>query len=187
MKGIKTTILLVIIAILIIYYHLIPEKCYGLIPVGFLWICLLYVIGIILILIIRHKSIKQYRITNRKTAKIPIYIALGLSFIILSVLMLINIRDNSKVLIHAEQRKGSENHFLLLKQNNTFEYSWCYVDIGCTKIGRYKMYRDTIYLSDFIRGDSLMITKFYHKDKWLIPIKDKIMTKDSTKFFKIIK
>ena len=187
MKGIKTTILFVIIAILIIYYHQIPEKCYGLVPVGFLWICLLYVIGIILIFIIRHKSIKQYRITKSKTAKIPIYIVLGLSIIILSVLMYNNIRDNSKVLIHAEQRKGSENHSLLLKQNNTFEYSWCHVDIGCTMIGKYKMFRDTIYLSSSIRGDSLMITKFYRKDTFLITFKDKIILKDSTKFFKIIK
>jgi hypothetical protein len=187
MKGIKTTILFVIITTLIIYYHLIPEKCYGLVPVGFLWICLLYVIGIILIIIIVNKSIKQYLKTKSKIAKIPIYAVLCLIAMIMSVLTRNYIRDNSNVLIDAEQWKGLERHTILLKQNRTFEYSWCHVDIGCRTIGKYKMFGDTICLSDSIIGDSMMITKFYRKDAFLIPIKNDLTSNDSSKYFKIKK
>jgi hypothetical protein len=187
MKGIKTTILFVIIALLIIYYHLTPVEFYGLVPIGFLWICLLYLIGIILIIIIISKSIKQYRKTKGKNAKNPIYIVLGLIVMILSVLTRNYIRDNSKVLIDAEQWEGLEIHTILLKKNKTFEYSWSQVDIGYRIIGKYKMFGDTISLNDSIRGDSMMITKFYRKDTFLIPIKDNKILNDSSKYFKIKK
>jgi len=187
MKGIKSTILFLIISILIIYYHLDRQECYGLVPIGFLWICLLYLIGIILISIIIHKSIKQYRITKSKIAKIPIYIVLCLIVMIISVLTRNYIRDNSNVLINAEHWKGLERHTLLLKQNKSFEYSWCHVDIGCRTIGKYKMFGDTICLSDSIIGDSMIITKFYRKDTFLIPIKNKMTLNDSSKYFKIKK
>ena len=187
MKGIKTTILFVIIAILIIYYHLIPEKCYGLVPVGFLWICLLYFLFAILIIIILKKSIKQYRNTRSKISLIPIYTVIFLSILIMTILIRNNLRDNSKVLIIAEQGKSLKRHSLLLKQNNTFEYSWCYVDIGCRAIGKYKMSGDTICLSDSIMGDSMMIIKLYRKDTFLIPMKNHLILNDSSKYFRIKK
>ncbi len=185
MKGIKTTILFIIISILIIYYHLTPRECYGLVPIGFLWICFLYLIGIILIIIIISKSKKQYRKTKVKNAKIPIYIILCLMVMIMSVLTRNYIRDNSNVLIDAEQLSGLERHTILLKQNKTFEYSWSHVDIGCRTIGKYKMIGDTICLNVSLRGDSMMITKFYRKDTFLIPIKNNMTLTDSTKYFKI--
>lgn len=187
MKGIKTTILFVIIVTLIIYYHLIPGESDGLIPIGFLWICFLYIVGIVLIFLIFYKSIKQYRKIKRKKALTPIYISLFVCIINFAILSMNYNRDNSPVFIRAEQWKGLENHTILLKQNKTFEYSLVHIDIGNTIIGRYKLLGDSIFLSDSIRGDSIIFDRFYYNNDFLIPIKNGILLKDSTKYFKIKK
>jgi hypothetical protein len=187
MKGIKTIITFVIITVLIIYYHLLPERCHGIVSVGFLWISLLYITGIILVFVISHNGVKQYRITKNRTALVPVYVVSGLSILIIIVVVGLNIRDSSKILIQAEQTAGAESHSLVLKQNNTFEYSWCHIDFGCTLTGKYKTSRDTVYLSNSIQCDSIMINKLYHKDMFLIPLNPEITINDTSKFFKISK
>lgn len=187
MKNRKKIIILLIISILIIYYHLKPVECYGLLPIGFLWVCILYVFLIILTLIIINKSIEQYRKTKDKIARTPIYIVLCLIILIISILTRNYIRYNSKVLIEAEQWNALERNIILLKQNKTFEYSWNHADIGCRTIGKYKMFGDTICLNDSIMLDTMTISIFYRKDSFLIPIDNNIILKDSTKYFKIEK
>ena len=122
MKGIGSTISLIIISILIILYHSRTVGRYGLLAVGdFLWISCLYLIAIILALRISLIAENSFAETKNANALIPLFIEICL-FLIITILLLTNYyRENSEVIILAEQRKDYERSSITLRENKTFK------------------------------------------------------------------
>jgi hypothetical protein len=92
MKGIGSSISLIIISILIILYHSRTVGRYGLLAVGdFLWISCLYLIAIILAYRINAIAKNNFAETKNKNSLIQIYIApiAGLTILILLIITIL--------------------------------------------------------------------------------------------------
>jgi hypothetical protein len=188
MKGIKSTILLLIPAVLIIKNHLETEECTGMLPLGMLWMAILYLTAIVLIILIIYRSLDHYSKTKNKTGLISVFAVICLTLTIMAVVVRNHIRDNSTVLIHAKYEKGHERRSILLRENEYFEFHWGHIDVGCSVIGKYKADGDKIILMDTITGDprninSGPITGFFRRGSILIPVTNNTIDTDSTEFF----